>query len=97
MTVLVRKKPCLIGKRHNFGMYNISQIPCFTADLLNDCLVIVYSVGSPTTALYNLFVNPLDRRWLKEKCAAVIRTPFAMSICCRWMAKIFASQTRFLF
>lgn len=49
----------------------VSQIPCFTKDKGTDILIMVYSVGSPTTALYSLFVTTLDRHWLKAKCIAV--------------------------
>lgn len=49
----------------------VSQIPCFTKDKLNDCLVMILSVGSPTTALYSLFLTSLDERWLKVSCNAV--------------------------
>src|SRR5208337_2992540 len=49
----------------------VAQLPCFTKDRSNDFLVMVFSVGSPTTALYSLFVTTLDLRWLKARCDAV--------------------------
>jgi len=49
----------------------VSQIPCFTKDKGHDILVMVFSVGSPTTALYSLFVTTLNLHWLRAKCNAI--------------------------
>ena len=46
----------------------VAQIPCFTSSKLGDVLVMIVSVGSPTMALYNLFLTIMDRAWLREYC-----------------------------
>jgi hypothetical protein len=49
----------------------VAQLPFLTKNRVHDFLVMIFSVGSPTTALYSLFVTTLDRRWLNDKCSAV--------------------------
>ena len=44
----------------------VAQIPCFTSSKIGDLLVMIVSVGSPTMALYNLFLTIMDRAWLRE-------------------------------
>jgi hypothetical protein len=49
----------------------VSQIPCYTENRLHDILVMVLTIGSPTTALYSLFLTVLDRKWLKSICDVI--------------------------
>lgn len=44
----------------------LAQIPYFTSGKIGDFVVMLLSIGSPTTALYSLFVTILDRKWLKS-------------------------------
>jgi hypothetical protein len=44
----------------------LAQIPYFTQNKLGDFVVMLLSIGSPTTALYSLFLSILDRNWLKS-------------------------------
>lgn len=46
----------------------LAQIPYFTLNKLGDFVVMLLSIGSPTTALYSLFLSILDRNWLKSYC-----------------------------
>jgi hypothetical protein len=46
----------------------LAQIPYFTQNKLGDFVVMLLSIGSPTTALYSLFLSILDRNWLKSYC-----------------------------
>jgi len=46
----------------------VAQIPYFTRNKLGDLGVMMLSIGSPTTALYSLFLTILDRKWLKSYC-----------------------------
>lgn len=42
----------------------VAQIPCFTQSKAGDFVVMLLSIGSPTTALYSLFLTIFDRKWL---------------------------------
>lgn len=44
----------------------LAQIPYFTNSKFGDLIVMLLSIGSPTTALYSLFLTILDRKWLKS-------------------------------
>ena len=48
----------------------VAQIPYFTCNKFGDLVVMLLSIGSPTTALYSLFLTILDRKWLKSHCDA---------------------------
>ena len=46
----------------------LAQIPYFTQSKGGDFVVMLLTVGSPTTALYSLFLTILDQKWLKSCC-----------------------------
>ena len=46
----------------------VAQIPYFTRNKSGDFVVMLLSIGSPTTALYSLFLTIMDRKWLKSFC-----------------------------
>ena len=48
----------------------LAQIPYFTQSKVGDFIVMLLTIGSPTTALYSLFLTILDRKWLKSYCNA---------------------------
>ena len=48
----------------------VAQIPYFTRNKAGDFVVTLFTIGSPTTALYSLFLTILDRKWLKSYCNA---------------------------
>ena len=51
----------------------LAQVPYETRNTKKDFLIAFLSVGSPTTALFSLFVTLLDRVWLESKCDSVRR------------------------
>jgi hypothetical protein len=46
----------------------LAQIPYFTQSKGGDFVVMLLTIGSPTTALYSLFLTILDQKWLKSRC-----------------------------
>jgi hypothetical protein len=56
----------------------LAQLPFFASGKIEDFFIAIYTIGSPTTALYGLFLTILNRKWLKEECDAVrAQSPFA--------------------
>jgi hypothetical protein len=46
----------------------LAQIPYFAENKGGDFVVMLLTVGSPTTAFYSLFITILDYKWLKSFC-----------------------------
>lgn len=46
----------------------LAQLPFVTEDRNQDMMVGILSIGSPTLALYSIFVTILNRKWIKSKC-----------------------------
>lgn len=51
----------------------LAQIPYSTKALWTDPIVMLLSVGSPTTALFSLIVTMFNRMWLRNKCEELRR------------------------
>ena len=51
----------------------LAQIPYFTNSKKGDFVVMLLTIGSPTTALYSVFLTILDRKWLKSGCEVLFK------------------------
>jgi hypothetical protein len=51
----------------------LAQIPYATKTAWADPVVMLLTIGSPTTALFSMLVTMFDRMWLQNKCDAIRR------------------------